>query len=174
MAQLVAPQQAKFVRFNPEVLRAMSPAVFARTVHDTLEPVDQQALRTRITWEWLQAVAALGDPDKTAQLVAQANWEVLEDALLERLDEVDLDQRVPGSGPWGVSRRQALAHGFTGLKPGDWVGDAEIGRMLNVLYQAAPELVADIMSRAGQRLDWMGPATPIQDEPSAEGHHNQS
>ncbi|NKB67515.1 MAG: hypothetical protein GKR89_10670 [Candidatus Latescibacteria bacterium] len=156
LAQLIAPQQSKFIRFNAEVLRAMSPTAFARTVQDTLEPVDQQALRTRITWEWLQAVAALDDCNKMAQLLRQADWEVVEDTLLERLEEVDLDQRVPGTGPWGVSRRQALARGFTGLKPGDWVGDPEMGHMLNVLYQAAPDLVGDIMIRAGRRLDWMG------------------
>ena len=154
---LIASRDLKFSRYNAEVLKVMSPKVFVRALNDTLEPVHQADLRVSITWDWLQAVAAVGDPIKRAELLVEADWDVIEDAIVHGLEKIDPGRAVPGAaaGGFGVSRLQAMSEGFTGLKPSEIVGDNEIGRMLNVLGDAAPEIVGELMMRAARRVEWM-------------------
>ena len=67
----------------------MSPKVFVRALNDTLELVDQSDLRISITWDWLQAVAAIGDPVKQAELLLEADWNVIEDAIVDGLEKIE-------------------------------------------------------------------------------------
>jgi len=133
----------------------MSPKVFVRALNDTLELVDQSDLRISITWDWLQAVAAIGDPVKQAELLLEADWNVIEDAIVDGLEKIEPARTVKSVGGFGVSRLQAISNGFTGLKRSAIVGDNEIGRMLNVLADAAPDVVAELMMRAARRVEWM-------------------
>lgn len=154
LTSLLVPRSAKQERFNVEVLRAMSPEAFARTVEETLDPVYQQELRIRVSWEWLEAVAALADPGKAAALLRQADPELLEEAILDRLEELDLGATVDSRGwPWSVSRFQMLVEGLTGGRPGDYVDDPETAAVLDALYEAAPELLSRIVCSAARRVD---------------------
>jgi hypothetical protein len=152
LTELLVPRAAALGRFNEEVLRAMSPETFARAMSDTLEPVDQQELRTRISWEWLEAVAALDNPVQAAALLRQADPELLQEAVFDRLDELDLGA-VAGlpTSVASVSRFQVFDEGLSGGRPGEYVEDPETAAVLDALYEAAPEVLTQMVRRAARR-----------------------
>ena len=150
---LIAPRLEE-ERFNVEVLRALSPEAFARTVEETLDPVYQQELRIQVSWEWLEAVAALADPSKAAALLRQTDSVLLEEAILNRLDHLDLGA-VAGSvadGMFSVSRMQLFSEGLTGGRPGAYIEDVETAAVLDALYEAAPDLLSQLVCSAARRM----------------------
>ena len=112
LTDLIVPRSARHGRFNAEVIQAMSPGAFARTVEDTLDPVYHQELRTRVSWEWLEAVAALQDHHKAAELLRQVDPEAA--------------GRSAGGCPRGRDLRPAAAP--PGPGPGPGPGRAGAGR----------------------------------------------
>ena len=155
LTNLIAPRSSRFVRFNVEVMRAMSPGVFERIVHETLDPVYNPELRTRVSWEWLQAVAALQDHHKAAELLRKVDATLLEDAILDRLDQMDLGAVVASTAVASVSRVQVFLEGLTGGRPGDYIDDPETAEVLDALYEAAPELLSEIVRGAVKRSGGM-------------------
>lgn len=153
LTSLIAPPLAE-ERFNVEVLRALSPTAFARTVEETLDPVYQQELRIKVSWEWLEAVAALADPSKAAALLRQTDPALLEEAILDRLDQLDLGAVVGSmaNGAFAVSRLQAFVDGLTGGRPGDYIEDFATAVVLDALYEAAPELLSQLVCSAARRM----------------------
>lgn len=153
LTSLIAPRLEE-ERFNVEVLRALSPAAFARTVEETLDPVYQQELRIQVSWEWLEAVAELADPSKAAALLREADPALLEEAILDRLDHLDLGAVVGdiADGAIAVSRFQAFMEGLAGGRPGDYIEDAETAAVLDALYEAAPELLSQFVCSAARRM----------------------
>ena len=155
LAHLAAPGD-RHSRYNPEILRAMSPRVFDRAVRDVLDPIDNPDLRTRVAWEWLEAVAALNDPNQAAALLRSVDSAALEEAVMDRLDDLDLAGTLPGTEVAAVSRYQALTEGFAGDRPGEYVADAATAEVLDALWEAAPELLAPAVVNATRRLHGTG------------------
>ena len=155
LARLAAPG-ARHSRYNPEILRAMSPQVFDRAVRDVLDPIDNPDLRTRVAWEWLEAVAAIGDPNQAAALLRGVDPAALEDAVMDRLTDLDLGGTLPGTEVAAVSRYQALTEGFAGDRPGEYVADPATAEVLDALWEAAPELLAPAVVNATRRLHGTG------------------
>ena len=151
LTSLIAPRLEE-ERFNVEVLRALSPAAFARTVEETLDPVYQQELRIQVSWEWLEVVAELADPGKAADLLRQADPALLEEAILNRLDQMDLGAVAGGTDAGSVSRFQVFVEGLTGGRPGDYIEDVETAAVLDALYEAAPELLSKLVCSAARRM----------------------
>lgn len=155
LARLAAPD-ARHGRYNPAILRAMSPRVFDRTVRDVLDPIDNPDLRTRVAWEWLEAVAALNDPNQAAALLRAVDPAALEEAVMDRLTDLDLGGTLPGTEVAAVSRYQALTEGFVGDRPGEYVTDPATAEVLDALWEAAPELLAPAVVNATRRLHGTG------------------
>ena len=155
LTDLIVPRSAKLGRFNTEVIRAMSPTAFARTVEESLDPVYHPELRTRVAWEWLEAVAALQDHHKAAELLRKVDPEALEEAIMNRLDAMDLGAIAASTEVAAVTRFQVFLEGLTGGRPGEYVDDPETAEVLDSLYEAAPELLADMVRRAVKRSGGM-------------------
>lgn len=151
LAQLTAPG-TRHSRYNPEILRAMSPAVFDRAVRDVLDPIDNPDLRTKVSWEWMEAVAAMNDPGQAANLLRHVDPVALEDAIMDRLGDLDLGAVLPGSEVAAVSRYQAMTEGFVGDRPSEYVTDPLTSEILDALWEAAPELLGPAVVNATKRL----------------------
>lgn len=152
LTELIEPRTSRYLRYNPEVLRVMSPGTFARTVHETLDPVDRPDLRKKVFWDWMQAVAAVQDPNKATALLRQVDLDVLEEAILEQIDGMNLQTTGPDGEGFTASRMQALSSGAFGGPPGGFVSDPEIAGILNALNEAAPDLISETMQRVARRL----------------------
>ncbi|MBI2501914.1 MAG: hypothetical protein HYW07_01610 [Candidatus Latescibacteria bacterium] len=154
LTSLIAPRLEE-ERFNVEVLRALSPDAFARTVEETLDPVYQQELRTQVSWEWLEAVAELVDPGKAAALLRQVDPEMLEDAILDRLEALDLNALFSANGAT-VYVFQLFSESGGGLALpliDDPEADPETVAVIQALYEAAPDLLAAVVRKAWERAE---------------------
>ncbi len=156
IAGLVAPSEHKLVRFNTEMLQAMSAETFERTVDDTLDPVYFQGNRTKVSWEWLEAVAALGDHNKRAELLLQVDQSMIEDALLDKVDSIDMHAQVGGmEDVGGISAFQLLSEsGQAVMLPP--IKDPEVAEIIHALHEAAPELLATVVRAAWERAGGLG------------------
>ena len=138
-------------KFNTELIRAMSPGVLRRTMAETLDRVDNSDLRTRVSWEWLQALATLKEFDRRAELLRGLDPSLLEDALLDRLGHLKLNE-VVGFGGFQVYRfRLFSAEGLGGTRPSAFIDDPETGIVLDALFEAAPALLSETIRGAWER-----------------------
>ena len=133
--------------YNTSLIRAMTPQTFRRTVEETLMPVDDQRVRGRVSWQWLEAVAALNDPNHAAALLRGADPELLEDALVDRLRGRDLNKVMGGIPVF----RFFSGDGAGTMRPSHFVGGGRVGSVLDVLYDAAPDLMRLVMRHAWER-----------------------
>lgn len=145
-------------KFNTELIRAMSPGVLQRTMAETLDRVDNPGLRTRVSWEWLQALATLGEFDRRAELLRAVDPALLEDALLDRMEHLKLNEVVSFGGFQVYRFRLFSAEGLGGTRPSAFVEDPETGIVLDALYEAAPELLSQIIRLAWERAENDGEA----------------
>lgn len=152
LAELTAPGSGRHLKYNAEIIRAMSPATFERAVREVLDPIDNPDLRTQVSWEWLEAVAALGDPGQAAALLRHVDPAAIEDAIMDRLGELNLDETLKIPGPWKASRYQAFSEGFAVDRPGEYVEDADTAEILDALWEAAPELLTQAVVNATKRV----------------------
>lgn len=149
LAHIIAPSDSKLVRFNSELLAAMPAETFARTVEDTLDPVYFHGNRSKVSWEWLEAVAALDDHNKRAELLFKVDVSMLEDALLDKVDSMDMHAEV-WAGTQTVSAFRLLSEsGQAVMLPP--IGDPEIAEVIYALHQAAPELLGKVVRNAWER-----------------------
>ena len=138
-------------KFNTELIRAMSPGVLQSTMAETLDRVDNPGLRARVSWEWLQALATLRDFDRRTELLRAVDPSLLEDALLHRLEHLNLND-VVGFGGFPVYRfRLFSAEGLGGTRPSAFIDDPETGIVLDALYEADPYLLSVIIRGAWER-----------------------
>ncbi len=150
LAELIArkPDEGEY---NTTLIRAMSPLTFKRTVEGTLDPVDDPRLRTRVSWEWLKAAAELEDFDRRAALLRSVDPAILEDALADRLEKLDL-HGIVSFGEYSVSRFRLFSNfGSVGARPSAFIEDAETGAVLDALYEAVPELLRYAVRGAWER-----------------------
>jgi hypothetical protein len=144
----VAPEEEKF---NTELIRAMSPGAFRRTVEETLEHVEGTSRRTKVTWEWMRALAACGDPPRVSRLVRNVDPALLEEALLDRVEQFDLNVIV-FSGGVAIYRILLFSElGEGGSRPSAFIEDPETGEVLDALYEAAPEVLCGVVRGAWER-----------------------
>lgn len=146
IASMVAVRPDEKV-YNTSLIKAMTPQTFRRTVEETLSPVDDQKVRGRASWQWLEAVAALNDPSHSAALLRGADPELLEDALVDRLGRQDLNKVMGGVPVF----RFFSAEGAGAILPSHFVGGGPVGNVLDALYDAAPEVMRLVMRRAWER-----------------------
>ena len=150
IAELVAPSEYKLARFNTALLQAMSAESFARAVEDTLDPIYYHGNRTKVSWEWLEAVAALDDPNKRAALLYKVDQSLLEDAFLDKVDSIDMHAQVGGRDLGTVSAFSLLSEsGQAVMLPP--INDPEVAEVIHALHQAAPELLAKVLRAAWER-----------------------
>jgi len=154
LAEMVAPAGVKLVRFNSELLAAMPAETFARTVEDTLDPVYYHGNRTQVSWEWLEAVAALDDHNKRAELLFRVDQSMIEDALLDKTDSIDMHAEV-WAGTQTVSAFRLLSEsGQAVMLPP--IKDQEIAETIHSLHEAAPELLSKVVRNAWERAGSLG------------------
>ncbi len=151
IAELVAPSEYKLARFNTALLQTMSAESFARAVEDALDPVYYHGNRTKVSWEWLEAVAALDEPNKRAALLYKVDQSLLEDAFLDKVDSIDMHAQVGRLEDIGsVSSFSLLSEsGQAVMLPP--INDPEIREVIYALHQAAPELLAKVLRAAWER-----------------------
>ena len=149
LCELVAPNEHRMVRFNSTLLATMSPQTLQRTVDDSLDPVLYHVYRGQVSWEWLEAIASLGDTNRIAQLLSAIDVSVLEDALIPRVDDVDMNATIAGNGV-SVSAFRSLAEDSAGLTLPP-LRDPESAAIIQALHQAAPELIAQALRQAWER-----------------------
>ena len=150
----VAPEEEKY---NTELIRAMSPEAFRKTVEETLEHVEGSGRRTKVSWEWLRALSACGDPPRISRLIRSVDVSLLEEALLDRVASLDLNA-VVSSGGVSIYRFQLFSElGEGGVRPSAFVEDPETGEVLDALYEAAPDLLCGVVRGAWERAEG-GPA----------------
>lgn len=132
-----------YLKYNTELIRALSPEKLGEIVRDTLEDVDQSSARREISWEWLEALAQLDDVDKRAELLRGVEVELLVDALGEVIHRFDF---------------RSLHHfrEITELPVGGWPGlhidDPDLVPVLDALYEAAPDVLTEMIRRAWERF----------------------
>ncbi len=144
----VAPEEEKY---NTKLILAMSPEAFRKTVEGTLEHVEGSGRRTKVSWEWLRALAACGDPPRIARLIRNVDVSLLEEALLDRVECMDLNAIV-SSGGVAIYRFQLFSElGEGGSRPSATIEDPETGEVLDALYEAAPDLLCDVVRGAWER-----------------------
>ena len=150
IAELVAPGEYKLARFNTALLQTMSAESFARAVEDTLDPIYYHGNRTKVSWEWLEAVAALDDHSKRAALLYKVDQSLLEDAFLDKVDSIDMHAEIDAGRYGTVSAYRLLSEsGQAVMLPP--INDPEIREVIYALHQAAPELLAKVMRAAWER-----------------------
>jgi hypothetical protein len=141
LADLIAPNTV-YLTYNTELMRALSPEKFQVLVQETLEEVDRSSDRRRISWEWLEAIAQLDDIDKRAQFLRGVELELLVDAL---------DEVVHRFGFRSLRHFQKI----TELPFGGWprlhMDDPDLNPVLDAVYEAAPDVLAEMIRRAWER-----------------------
>ena len=148
IAELVAPSEYKLARFNTALLQTMSAESFVRAVEDTLDPVYYHGNRTKVSWEWLEAVAALDDHNKRAALLFKVDQSVLEEAFLDKVDSIDMHAQVGIGKPVSAFRLLSESGQAVMLPP---IHDPEVREVIYALHQAAPELLAKVLRTAWER-----------------------
>ncbi|MBE83983.1 MAG: hypothetical protein CME21_15590 [Gemmatimonadetes bacterium] len=133
--------------YNSALVKAMSLQTFRRAVEETLDPIADQRLRGRVTWEWLEVVAAIDDPNRAADLLRVCDSELLEDALIDRMKAQDMNRTAGGVNVF----RFFSSDGAGAVSPSHFVGGGNFGDVLNVLYDAAPDLIRLVIRRAWER-----------------------
>lgn len=149
IAELVAPADARLLRFNTTLLRSMSPSTLVRAVDETLDPVQFHADRSRVSWEWLEAVASLGEANRIADLLGRVDESILEEAFQERIEHFDMHALVGANGVT-VSAFRLLAESASGqgLPP---IDDPATRGIAHALFDAAPDLIKRVLRGAWER-----------------------
>ena len=133
--------------YNTALVKAMSPQTFRRAVEETLDPIDDQQLRGKVSWEWMEAVASIEDPNRAAELLRACETELLEDALIDRMKAHDMNKAAGGVNVF----RFFSDDGAGAVLPSHFVGGGSFGLVLNALFDAAPDLIRLVIRRAWER-----------------------
>ena len=134
--------ESEYMKYNAELLRAMSPGRFSEIVADTLEPIDNPETRQNVAWEWLEAAAEVEDVPHRGRLLEAVEVDLLRDALIGIVGKLDLEGEVsPFPGAPKVTRFKLFSESaLGGPPPGLYIEDPNIGSVLNYLFEASPEL----------------------------------
>ena len=133
--------------YNTALVKAMSPQTFRRAIEETLDPIDDQRLRGKVSWEWMEAVASIDDPNRAAELLRGCDIGLLEDALADRMKGRDLNKVAAGVNVFRFFSGDAAG----AIQPSKFVGGGSFGDVLNVLFDAAPDLIRLVIRGAWER-----------------------
>jgi len=133
--------------YNTALVKSMTPQTFRRAVEETLDPIDDQRLRGKVSWEWMEAVASINDPNLAAELLRECDIEPLEDALVDRMKGRDMNKAAAGVSVF----RFFSGDGAGAVSPGHLVGGGNFGAVLDALYDAVPDLIRLVIRRAWER-----------------------
>ncbi len=133
--------------YNTALVKAMSPQTFRRAVEETLDPIDDQRLRGKVSWEWMEAVASIEDPGRAAELLRACDPEPLEDALINRMKERDINKMAGGVSVFRFFSGDAAG----AIQPSHFVWGGHFGRVLDSLFDSAPDLIRLVIRRAWER-----------------------
>lgn len=145
IAGLVAVRPEEKV-YNVSLIKAMTPQTFRRAVEDTLDPIDNQVARARVSWQWLESVAVLDDIEHAATLLHETETELIEDALVDRLKRCDLNKVMGGVHVF----RFFSEEGAGAVLPSRFIG-GHVGEVLDALYGVAPSVMQLVLRRAWDR-----------------------
>lgn len=146
IANMVAVRPDEKV-YNSALVQAMSPETFRRAVEETLDPIDEQRLRGKVSWEWMEAVASIDDPNRASELLRGCDLELLEDALIDRMKGRDVNKVAGGVSVFRFFSGDAAGAVF----PSHFVGGGSFGNVLDALFDAAPDLIRLVIRRAWER-----------------------
>jgi hypothetical protein len=146
LSELVAPEDARMIRFNSSLLATMSPTTLNRTIEETLDPVRYHGHRGQVSWEWLEAVASLNETNRIAELLHVIDETVLEEALVPHMDGMQMNETFSGAGASVSAFRTLSADGAGVFLPS--CGDEIIDGVLRRLHDAAPDLISRIVRNA--------------------------
>jgi hypothetical protein len=133
--------------YNTALVKAMSPQTFRRAVEETLDPIDDQRLRGKVSWEWMEAVAAIEDPNRAADLLRACDTELLEEALIDRMNGSDMNKVAGGVNVFRFFSGDAAG----AVVPSHFVGGGSFGKVLDALFDSAPDLIRLVVRRAWER-----------------------
>jgi len=144
--------------FNTHLIRAMAPGTFRRTVEETLDPMDNAEARSKVSFEWLRALAEMEDANKCAELLRSVDPDLLEEALIPhvknmRMNDVAASVEIDGDTYTIPRHRFFSEEGAVGIRPSMMVEDAIVGRVLDALYEADADLMRYIIRGAWERVD---------------------
>ena len=147
LTNLIVPD-TDYLRYNIELIKALSPTKFQGLISETLDPMDYQDDRRQVSWEWLEVLAELDDVDKRGELLRAVEIQVLAEALrdvvhLFRFDDILHFRRL-------TDTRQPY---YLFERPGDYLEDLKVAAVLDALHDAAPEVVAEMISDAWKDLE---------------------
>jgi hypothetical protein len=142
----VDPEEKKY---NTQLMRSMSPEAFGRTLAETLALVDNAANRSQVAWEWLVALSEMGDANQAARLLSGADPSLLEEAILNHLEALDLHGLVPAGDLGPISRFRLFSEkAGAGVSLAEHIEDPETRAVVGALAEAAPDLLRHIVRAA--------------------------
>ena len=135
--------------FNTHLIRAMTPGTFRRAVEDTLDPMDNAEARSKVSFEWLRALADLRDVNKRAELLHNVDPELLEEALIPHVKNLGMNDIVAS-----LPRHRFFSDdAVMGERPSAMIEDPIVGHVLDALYEADADLMRYIIRGAWERMD---------------------
>ena len=135
--------------FNTHLIRAMTPGTFRRAVADTLDPMDNAEARSKVSFEWLRALADLHDTNKRAELLQSVDPDLLEEALIPHVKKMGMNDIVAS-----LSRHRFFSDdAVMGERPSSFIEDPDVGRVLDALYEADAVLMRYIIRGAWERME---------------------
>jgi hypothetical protein len=143
--------------YNTALMKAMSPETFRRAVEETLNPIDDQRLRGKVSWEWMEAVASIEDPNRAAELLRGCDMELLEDALINRMKGREMNKVMAGISVFRFFSADAAG----AVQPSRFVGGGNFGDVLDALFDAAPDLIRMVIRNAWERSLEAEEETPV-------------
>lgn len=138
-------------RFNTHLIRAMTPSTFRRIVAETLAPMDNTVARAAVTWEWLEALATLEDANKRGDLLRGVDPELLEEALVTKVQQFDMNKTYGMAGGSAPLFRYFSEDSSVGIVPSMICEDPAVGRVLDALYEADSRLMSALIRGAHER-----------------------
>ena len=135
--------------FNTHLISAMTPGAFRRAVEETLDPMDDAEARSKVSFEWLQALAELRDVNKRAELLQSVDPELIEEALIPHVKKIGMNDIVASLPRHRFFSEDAVM----GERPSAAIEDPVVGRVLDALYEADANLMRYIIRGAWERMD---------------------
>ena len=135
--------------FNTHLIRAMTPGAFRRAVEETLDPMDDAEARSKVSFEWLRALAELRDVNKRAELLQSVDPELIEEALIPHVKKIGMNDIVASLPRHRFFSEDAVM----GERPSAVIEDPVVGRVLDALYEADANLMRYIIRGAWERMD---------------------
>ena len=120
------------------------------------DPILKQDDDSQETREWLEALAALNNANKRAELLRSVEPEVLEEALINRVQSFQLNKVVSwvevDGEMFGIDMFRLFSEdSAVGIVPSQFIEDPVCGRVMDALYEAEAALMCRVIRGAWER-----------------------